>query len=503
MFSLAQSGPAEGASPVVAVFTLQSLDAPIADRDLETLTDYLRSALTESQRFEVIPRDDLVAFLRKQKKDSYKECYDESCQIEVGKELAAAKSVAGTISKFADTCIVNLKLFDIKKSTQEAAGTSTGECALNSIFDSLRTAATKLIGKRSAPSVKSDRPALPGGAAATGPVSPDRPAPADAQPAPAIVQRESESTESTLQPDGHVDANPGPVIEMHPGPTADAHPAPDEDPTSSMLKDSRLSSSPAPKPSPPVQRRRGITAEELEAALDADERASRWALLYTCPSHVTGPTLIGWCDDGTLYGLLHMGILAFASAEEEAYNLLGLSVASWIADDSFSLLRVGVYNGSGADAAGVQLAVVNSVGEDLEGIAIGVVNAVDDEVYGFQLLGINYAEDDVTGGQLGVGNFSSRDLTGVQVGAINWVDDQAVGIQAGVINLAEDMYGIQAGLLNYTEDNQAIAVGIINIAGDLAGIQAGLINIVTDDVDGVQLGVLNIGEGRVRPILNF
>ena len=137
---------AHGARPVVAVFTLESKDAPLTAADLDKLSDYIGSSLIESGRFEVVPPDDLKAALRRQKAESYEDCYAESCQIEVGKELAAAKTLAGSVSRLGERCLINLKLYDLIKSTQEAAGTAAGACAVEDTFDSLQVALAKLTG---------------------------------------------------------------------------------------------------------------------------------------------------------------------------------------------------------------------------------------------------------------------------------------------------------------------------------------------------------------------
>ncbi len=147
----AVSGPAKGAdsvSPartsVVAVFDFQAKGLPFRPDELSGLTDYLGAALIETGRYEVVPREALIAALRRQKKESYKDCYAEACQIEIGKELAAEKTLYGSIVGFGEQCIVTLRLFDLRKATQESAGTARAGCDGAAVLEAIEDAMAKL-----------------------------------------------------------------------------------------------------------------------------------------------------------------------------------------------------------------------------------------------------------------------------------------------------------------------------------------------------------------------
>ncbi len=75
--------------PIVAVFPIQDSAGRLDDSAVTQLTDYFATKIAETQMFVVVPRSDLEAALRNQKRESFKLCVDESCQIEIGKELAA------------------------------------------------------------------------------------------------------------------------------------------------------------------------------------------------------------------------------------------------------------------------------------------------------------------------------------------------------------------------------------------------------------------------------
>ena len=168
---LAASG-AEAGTPVVAVFALEAKGTKLSPADLDGLADYIEASLAESGRFQVVPQTELRAALNRQKAESYKACYDESCQIEIGKELAAEKSLAGAVTRLGQRCLVTLKLFDLAKATQEAAGTGKGSCDTDGVLASLEVALGKLTGKEVeaqsastvAPAPRLDRVVVPAGA---------------------------------------------------------------------------------------------------------------------------------------------------------------------------------------------------------------------------------------------------------------------------------------------------------------------------------------------------
>ena len=138
--------PAQAARPVVAVFTLESKKARLSADDLDALSEFLGGKLTESGRYQVVPRSELKAALSAEKKASYKACYADACQIEVGKELAAEKTLAGSISKLGSKCIVTLKLYDLQNATNEAAGTHKGGCTVDDGVASLEQALLRMLG---------------------------------------------------------------------------------------------------------------------------------------------------------------------------------------------------------------------------------------------------------------------------------------------------------------------------------------------------------------------
>ena len=138
--------PRRAASPssVVAVFDIdvrgQSLDSQLVTR----MSDYLAMRLATQKKFSVVPRDQLRSRLRDQKKESYDRCFDQSCQIEIGKELAAEKSLSSAIVRFGRECKVTAVLYDLRTAASEGGATASGECGENALVSSLEEVVRKL-----------------------------------------------------------------------------------------------------------------------------------------------------------------------------------------------------------------------------------------------------------------------------------------------------------------------------------------------------------------------
>jgi hypothetical protein len=130
--------PKKTPAPIVALFDLQDAAGELGAQSVEQLTEYLAARLAAGG-FRVIPRDQLRARLVQEKTKSYRACFDQSCQIELGRALAAQKSVACKL----------LRLGSGEGSpargggTPEARGAPKVQCALTALIFDLRSEATE------------------------------------------------------------------------------------------------------------------------------------------------------------------------------------------------------------------------------------------------------------------------------------------------------------------------------------------------------------------------
>ena len=152
---MAAPATAEAPRPVVAVLGLQNEGAPLKKPFVNRMSAYISVQLVSSGRYAAVPNDAVKRALSEKKAESYRECYAESCQIEIGQEVAASKVLSGKILKAGERCIVTLSLFDLRKAAQERAATGRGACSEGGVLASIDAAFRGLVGgsrTRTAPS---------------------------------------------------------------------------------------------------------------------------------------------------------------------------------------------------------------------------------------------------------------------------------------------------------------------------------------------------------------
>jgi hypothetical protein len=135
-----------GPAGVIAVFDLEDPSSKLSLGVADQLTAYLASKLAE-RGFRVVPRDQLRARLLEEKAESYKTCYDTACQIELGKALAAEKSLSTRLLQFGATCAMTSTLYDLKSETTERAATVKTGCGEDALLTSVDALVDQLRGR--------------------------------------------------------------------------------------------------------------------------------------------------------------------------------------------------------------------------------------------------------------------------------------------------------------------------------------------------------------------
>ena len=160
LFWLAGAADARGepAASVVAVFDVETKGVKLTDEERERLGDFLASKLAESGLFQVVPRAQLQQRLLEQKTSSHKACYDQACQVELGRELATQKTISTQVIQLGSQCAVTVTLYDLKKAASERGATVQGPCDLDGIVASLDQAAGQLGGKKAPPASSAPPP---------------------------------------------------------------------------------------------------------------------------------------------------------------------------------------------------------------------------------------------------------------------------------------------------------------------------------------------------------
>ncbi len=119
------------------------------DRSLvRNLGDQLRVFVTQAG-VRTIDRSSQERALKDQvsamKSDSYKACYDDSCQIELGKALAATHILRSRITKFGSRCVLNGELIDLRSEVTVKAASAQGTCAAEGFLTMCEQVAKDLV----------------------------------------------------------------------------------------------------------------------------------------------------------------------------------------------------------------------------------------------------------------------------------------------------------------------------------------------------------------------
>jgi len=134
-------------APVVAVFGVEDTTHKLDSGFVETLTSYLSVCLAREGQFRVVPQSRIKERLASQRKESYRGCYDEKCQIELGREVAADKSVLTQVLRIGDECIVTSTLYDLSRAISEIAAIEKCTCDKKGLAEAVERAAASLRGE--------------------------------------------------------------------------------------------------------------------------------------------------------------------------------------------------------------------------------------------------------------------------------------------------------------------------------------------------------------------
>lgn len=147
---------APGPEAVIAVFEIEDATGRLTAAELDQLTTYLTASLAKTKVYEVVPRASLREALRAEQAESFKACYDEACQIEIGRELAAQKALVTRIVQVGTACAVTSTLIDLTRATSERAATFKADCSADAVVDGLEGVVKELTDRGVPPPVVAD-----------------------------------------------------------------------------------------------------------------------------------------------------------------------------------------------------------------------------------------------------------------------------------------------------------------------------------------------------------
>jgi TolB-like protein len=124
---------------IIAVMPVEVAgNTELAEGIAEALTDQMRVSLA-SRGMRVIDRGAqeraLSEIIESEKVKSYSDCVDDSCQIPLGKALAASHILRTSLSRFGKMCAMTAELIALRESVTVSANTARSDCSEEQLLD--------------------------------------------------------------------------------------------------------------------------------------------------------------------------------------------------------------------------------------------------------------------------------------------------------------------------------------------------------------------------------
>jgi formylglycine-generating enzyme required for sulfatase activity len=123
-------------SEIIAVFEIERRGVPLKAATMANLNDYMYGRLAFAG-FKLTPQSQVRERVVSLKRESRKDCYDQSCQIELGKAVSAHKSLSSRLIKIGDVCSLQSQIYDLKTETTEMGAEAKGPCTEKGIAASI------------------------------------------------------------------------------------------------------------------------------------------------------------------------------------------------------------------------------------------------------------------------------------------------------------------------------------------------------------------------------
>ncbi len=140
--------------PVISILDFELSN--VAKSDAQVIMNYLSAYLVNSGKFRVIDRSQRDIILS-EFEFSLSGCTDISCQVEVGKMLAADELLVGSIGEIGDRFLLTLKIIDVE-SSETVKNISRKYLDINTLIDDCSSLVLGLIGLENG-EMFSDKPA--------------------------------------------------------------------------------------------------------------------------------------------------------------------------------------------------------------------------------------------------------------------------------------------------------------------------------------------------------
>lgn len=119
---------------IVASFGVRDASSQLDELSRAQLGDYLVVRATQVLGFRFVPEQQVRKVLRSEKRASTSACFDAACQIELGRALAAEKTILTELIRVGDRCALTALVFDLATETTESATTVETPCDANALL---------------------------------------------------------------------------------------------------------------------------------------------------------------------------------------------------------------------------------------------------------------------------------------------------------------------------------------------------------------------------------
>jgi len=139
---------AEDRQSKLAVMEIDDQSGKLDKRMLEAAAEALRTEIGATNKFVLISKERQRAVIKEQKKESWKECYDQSCRIQLGQALAADTVLQSSVNLFGGTYTLTSELIDLAKEATIKTAKADFDGSEKGLADAIKSIAAQLAGKK-------------------------------------------------------------------------------------------------------------------------------------------------------------------------------------------------------------------------------------------------------------------------------------------------------------------------------------------------------------------
>jgi len=113
----------------VAVFELELRNVELKASMARILRDYLSDRLAATGKFRVVPGDKTRSALTREQRRTRQLCFEKSCQIRIGRALAADRTLSTRVMHIGKRCTLSATLYDLATQVTERGATAKSGCS--------------------------------------------------------------------------------------------------------------------------------------------------------------------------------------------------------------------------------------------------------------------------------------------------------------------------------------------------------------------------------------